>query len=66
MAEYEHQVKVIDDAQKTFVVREMMPKDIKREFLTGPRKFRSKSLKKLGIINNETTADDGPVRKWTW
>ena len=38
VAEYEHQFKVIDEAQKTFVVREMMPKDIKREFLTGPRK----------------------------
>ena len=39
VAEYEHQFKVIDEAQKIFVVREMMPKDIKREFLTGPRKF---------------------------
>ena len=26
----EHQFKVIDDAQKTFAVREMMPKDTKR------------------------------------
>ena len=34
VAEYEHQFKTIDEAQKTFVVREMMPKDIKREFLT--------------------------------
>ena len=39
VAEYEHQFKVIDEAKKIFVVREMMPKDIKREFLTGPRKF---------------------------
>ena len=39
VAEYEHQFKTIDEAQKIFVVREMMPKDIKREFLTGPRKF---------------------------
>ena len=38
-AEYELQFKVFDEAQKIFVVREMMPKDIKREFLTGPRKF---------------------------
>ena len=36
--EYEHQFKVIDEAQKTFEVRGMMPEDIKREFLTGPRK----------------------------
>ena len=34
MAEYEHQLKAIDEAQKTCVVREMMPMDIKREFLT--------------------------------
>ena len=35
VAEYEHQFKVIDEAQKTFGVREMMPEDTKREFLTG-------------------------------
>ena len=29
VAEYEHQFKVIDEAHKMFVVREMMPKDIK-------------------------------------
>ena len=29
VAENEHQFKVIDEAQKIFVVREMMPKDIK-------------------------------------
>ena len=39
VAEYEYQFKVIDEAQKTFMVREMMPKDIKREILTGQRKF---------------------------
>ena len=39
VAEYEHQFKTIDEAQKKFVVREMMPKDVKREFLTGPRNF---------------------------
>ena len=39
VAEYEHQFKTIDEAQKIFVVREMMPNDIKREFLTGPRGF---------------------------
>ena len=30
-AEYEHQFKTTDEAQKIFVVREMMPKDIERE-----------------------------------
>ena len=39
VAEYEHQFQVIDEEQNTVAVREMMPKDIKREFLTGPRKF---------------------------
>ena len=38
VAEYEHQFK-IDEAQKIFVVREMMPKGIKRKSLTGPRNF---------------------------
>ena len=37
VAKYEHQCKAIDEAQKTLMVLEMMPKDIKREFLTGPR-----------------------------
>ena len=60
VVEYEHQFNVIDEAQKTFVVREMMPKDIKREFLTGPRKF-DEIMEKLEIIINEMMADDGPV-----
>ena len=34
VAEYEQQFKTIDEAQKIFVAREMMPKDIKREFPT--------------------------------
>ena len=51
-----HQFKVIDEAQKMFVVREMMPKDIKREFLTGPRKFDEI----MEITVNEMIADDGP------
>ena len=34
VGEYEHQFETIDGAQKIFVVREMMPKDIKRKFLT--------------------------------
>ena len=60
VAEYEHQLKAIDGAQKTFLVREMMPKDIKRESLTGPRKFEE-IMEKLEIIINEMMADDGPV-----
>ena len=60
VAEYEHQFKTVDEAQKIFVVREMMPKDIKREFLTGPRKF-DELMEKLEIIVNEIMADDGPV-----
>ena len=51
VAEYEHQFKVIDDAQKTFVVR---------EFLTGPRKF-DEIMDKFEFIINEMMADDGPV-----
>ena len=37
-----------------------MPKDIKQEFLTGPRKF-DEIKDKLEIIINEMMADDGPV-----
>ena len=58
MTEYEHQFKVIDEAQKTFVVREIMPKDIMREFLTGPMKF-DELMDKLEIIVNEMMAVDG-------
>ena len=43
VAEYEHQFKVIDETQKILVVREMMPKDIKREFMTGPAESRGTS-----------------------
>ena len=60
VAEYEHQFKTIDEAQKIFVVREMMPKDIKREFLTGPRKF-DEIIEELEVIVNEMMADDEPV-----
>ena len=60
VAEYEDQFKVIDEAQKILVVREMMPEDIKREFLTGPRKF-DEIVEKLEIIINEVMADDGLV-----
>ena len=60
VAEYDHQFKTIDEALKILVVREMMPKDIKREFLTGPRKF-DEIMEKLEIIVNEMMADDGPV-----
>ena len=37
-----------------------MPKDIKCEFLTGPRKF-DEIMEKLEIIINEMMADDGPA-----
>ena len=57
VAEYEYQFKVIEEAQMTL---EMSPKDIKREFLTGPRKF-DEIMEKLEIIVNEMMADDGPV-----
>ena len=60
VAEYEHQFKASDEAQKTFVVREMMLKDIKREFLMGPRKF-DEIMEKLEIVDNEMMADDGPT-----
>ena len=60
VAEYEHQFKVIDEALKTFVAREMMSKDIKREFLTGPIQL-DEIVEKLEIITNETMADGGPV-----
>ena len=51
---------MIDEAQKILVVREMMPKDIKRDFLTGPRKF-DEIMEKLEITVHEMMADDGPV-----
>ena len=60
VAKYGHQFKAIDEAQKTFVVRDMLPKDSKREFLTGPRKF-NEMMGKLKIVINEMMADDGPV-----
>ena len=67
VAECKHQIKVIDEAQKTFVVREMMPKDVKREVQTGPRKF-DEIMDELEIIINEMMADDastdGPGEHW--
>ena len=60
VAEYEHQFKVIDETQKILVVRDMIPKDNKREFMTGPRKF-DEIMEKLEIIVNEMMSDDGPT-----
>ena len=60
VAENEHQFKAIDQEQKAFLVREMLPKDIKREFLTGPRKF-DEIIEKLEIIVNEMMANNEPV-----
>ena len=56
VAEYEHQFKTIDEAQKIFVVREMMPKVTEQEFLTGPRKL-DEGMEKLEIIDQ---------CQWTW
>ena len=50
----------IDVAQKTFVVREMRPKELKREFLTGPRMF-DEIMEKLEVVMNEMMADEGRV-----
>ena len=51
---------MIEEAQKTWRERETMPRDIKREFLTGPRNF-DEIMEKLEIITNEMMGDDGPV-----
>ena len=51
VAEYEHQFKVVDEA---------VLKDIKREFLTGQRKFHG-IMEKLEVIANEMMSDDGPT-----
>ena len=58
VAEDEHQFTVIDGTQKTFVVREMMLKDIKREFFTEPRQF-DEIMEKLEISVDDRIADDG-------
>ena len=60
MAEYGHKFKVIDEAQNTIVAREMMPKDIKRELMTGLMKL-DEIMEKLEIIIHGMIADDGPV-----
>ena len=52
--------RVIDEEQKTFLLRDVIPKDIKQEFLTGQRKF-DEIMEKLEIIVNDMMADDGPV-----
>ena len=65
VAEYEHQFKVIGEAQKIVVVRGMMPKDIKRELLTGPRKF-DETMENLEIIINEIMADTNGLGKCQW
>ena len=40
VAEYEHQFKATEEAQKILVVREMMPKHIKRDGETGDHRER--------------------------
>ena len=59
VAEFEHQFKVIDEAQKILVAREMMPKDVKRVF-DGTEEF-DEIMKKLETTVNEMMADDGPT-----
>ena len=58
--EYAHQFKVIDEVQKTFVIRERTPKEIKREFLTGPMKL-GEIMEKFDVIINVMIADEGPL-----
>ena len=55
VAEYEHQFKVIDEPQKMFVVREMMPEDIKREFLITEDGPVPKDLGSVGTHDARTT-----------
>ena len=55
MAEYEHQFKAIDEAEKTFVVREMI--DAEGHQTGVPEEI----MEKLEIIVNEMMADDGPI-----
>ena len=50
----------IDEAQKTFVVRKMRPKELNREFLTGPRMF-DEIMEKLEVVMNEMMANEGQV-----
>ena len=68
VAENEIQFKAIGEAQKTVVVREMTPKDIKREFLTGPEKFQ-RNLGKAGDHHQRhdgrrRTSTNGPGKCW--
>ena len=60
VAEYDHKFKVIDEAQNTIVAREMMPKDIKRELMTGLMKL-DEIMEKLEIMFFGMIADDGPA-----
>ena len=61
MAEHEHQFKAIE-AQKTFAVREMMPKETTREFLTGGTKAAREQARKgpngLGVWHRGKGADE--------
>ena len=65
VVEYEHQFKVIDEAQKTFSVREMMQKDIKR-FLTGPRKLEhdTKMTQNDSDTSNDMSYEDVCAIAW--
>ena len=60
VAEYDRKFKVIDEAQNTIVAREMMQKDIKREFMSGLTKLDD-IMEKMEIIIHGMMADDGKV-----
>ena len=63
VAEHGHQFKVIDEAQKILVVREMMPKDIKREFLKEARRApRAASLMGTLTRTREAMGAKGKAR----
>ena len=72
VAECEQQFKAIDEAQRSFVVMEMMPRFTSSEnFFTGQWKLDG-IMEKLEIIIIEMMADDGPVPvgwdqcQWAW
>ena len=61
VAVYEHQFKVIGEAQKTFMVREMIPKDIDARVLDGAKETRRNHGKVGDHHQRNMMADDGPV-----
>ena len=64
VAKYEHEFKAIDEAQNTFVVRDMMPKDIKREFLMGLRNHGKTGDHHQRNDVRRRTSTNGPGKRW--